>query len=78
VKVEEHSIIGRSDAVVETDDAVYIFEFKLNENATAEEALKQIDDKGYATPYLSSGKKIVKVGVEFDTEKRTIGRWIIA
>jgi hypothetical protein len=78
VKVEEHSIIGRSDAVVETDDAVYIFEFKLDENATAEEALKQIDDKGYATPYLSSGKKIVMVGVEFDTEKRTIGRWIIA
>jgi hypothetical protein len=78
VKVEEHSIIGRSDAVVETDDAVYIFEFKLDENATAEEALKQIDDRGYATPYLSSGKKIVKVGVEFDTEKRTIGRWIIA
>jgi hypothetical protein len=77
VKVEEHSIIGRSDAVVETDDAIYIFEFKLDENATAEEALKQIDDKGYATPYLSSGKKIVKVGVEFDTEKRTIGRWII-
>jgi hypothetical protein len=43
---------------------------------TAEEALQQIDGKGYLLPYHGEGKRLVKVGVEFDREKRTIGKWI--
>jgi hypothetical protein len=78
VKVEPHSSVGSADAVVEVPDAVYIFEFKLTGSETAEDALLQIDAKGYARPYAASGKKIVKVGVEFDAEMRTIGRWIVA
>ncbi|MDR1437407.1 MAG: PD-(D/E)XK nuclease domain-containing protein, partial [Candidatus Symbiothrix sp.] len=51
------------------------FEFKLTENATAEEALKQIDDKNYLIPFTAGNKKIVKLGVEFSREERGISRW---
>ena len=44
---------------------------------SAEEALRQIDDKGYLIPYTASGKKLVKVGVNYDSDQRTIGEWII-
>jgi hypothetical protein len=75
VEVEQRSAIGRADAVVTTDDSVFVFEFKLTENATAEEALKQIDDKNYLIPFTAGNKKIVKLGVEFSREERGISRW---
>ncbi len=81
VRTEECSAAGRADAVVETADAVYVFEFKLDANGTAEDALKQIDDKGYLVPYTvtktadGSPKKLFKIGVAFDAEKRTLGQW---
>jgi hypothetical protein len=52
---------------------VYCFEFKLN--GTAEEALAQIDSKGYLLPWRGSGKELHKVGVSFDWEKRNLGEW---
>jgi hypothetical protein len=75
IEAEQHSATGRADAVVVTADTVFAFEFKLSENATAEEALAQIDDRGYLKPYAASGKKLVKVGVEFGKEERGIKRW---
>ena len=63
VETEVRSSHGRADAVVKTQDAVYVFEFKLN--GTAEEALKQIDDKGYLIPYQLDNKQLVKIGVNF-------------
>lgn len=78
---EVRSAAGRADAVVETDDAVYVFEFKLD--GYADEALKQIDDKGYLIPYSATltengtPKKLVKIGANFDKEKRTLGEWKI-
>ncbi|MDR3365981.1 MAG: ATP-binding protein, partial [Prevotellaceae bacterium] len=62
VEAEQRSAVGRADAVVVTADTVFVFEFKLTGNATAEEALKQIDDKGYLIPYSAGGKALVKVG----------------
>ena len=59
--------------MVETADSVYVFEFKLD--GSVEEALRQIDDKGYMIPYSANGKRLVKVGVNFDKELRTIGEW---
>jgi hypothetical protein len=50
------------------------FEFKLD--GTAEAALAQIDSKEYAYPWTGSGKKVFKVGVNFDYEKRNIGKWV--
>ncbi|MDR3161018.1 MAG: ATP-binding protein [Spirochaetaceae bacterium] len=73
VDVEVRSAAGRADAVVETRDMVYVFEFKLR--GTVEEALSQIDEKGYMIPWTAEGKKLVKVGAVFDAEKRTLGAW---
>jgi hypothetical protein len=77
VQVEVNSSIGRADAIIETKNSVCAFEFKITEQATAEEALKQIDERGYLNPYATSGKKMFKVGVEFDNKRRGISRWII-
>jgi hypothetical protein len=75
IEVEQRSAIGRADAVVITDNTVFVFEFKLTENATAEEAIKQINDKNYLIPFTAGNKKLVKVGVEFSKEERGISRW---
>ena len=75
MRTEDYTSAGRIDALVETEDTIYLFEFKLN--GTAEDALKQIGEKGDAIPYQSGTKRIVKVGVNFDKELRTIERWLI-
>ena len=72
---EVRSACGRADAVVKTSDYIYVFEFKLE--GTAEAALKQIDDRGYLLPYTADGRKLVKVGVSFDKEKRNLGEWLV-
>jgi len=64
---------GRIDTLVEMKNFVYCFEFKLN--GSAEEALAQIDTKNYLLQWKWSGKKMFKVGVSFDHEKRNIGAW---
>ncbi len=79
VRTEEASAAGRSDMVVETKTAVYMFEFKLD--GSAEEALKQITDKGYLIQYTArtkddgTAKTLYKIGISFDTQTRTIGEW---
>lgn len=83
VRCEEKSAAGRADVVVETDTAVYAFEFKLSGNGSAKDALRQIDDKGYLIPYSATRsadgtlKKLYRIGVSFDPEKRTIGEWVV-
>ncbi|MGP1594560.1 MAG: AAA family ATPase [Treponema sp.] len=59
---------GRSDCVVHTPNAIYVFEFKLMGSGTAQSALAQIKEKGYAAPYRMSGKKVVCVGAVFNDE----------
>ena len=66
---------GRADAVVKTPDYIYVFEFKLD--GSAEQALRQIDEKGYLLPYTSDARQPVKVGVSFDAEQRNLGEWLI-
>ena len=73
---EVHSVIGRADAVVHTTETTYIFEFKLEGISTPAEALAQIEEKGYATPYQKQGKKVIAIGVSFDAAKRNIGGWV--
>ena len=75
IQSEVRSARGRADAVVQSKDAVYVFEFKLN--GSAEAALKQIEERGYLIPYCLEGKRLVKIGVEFDKEKRNISRYVI-
>ena len=73
VEAEVRSARGRADAVVETADYIYVFEFKLN--GSVDEALHQIDDRGYLIPYTADGRQLVKVGASFDKKKRNIGEW---
>ncbi|WP_428771046.1 ATP-binding protein [Treponema sp. HNW] len=77
VHTEVHCAAGRADCTVEFPDKVYIFEFKLTANGTADDALKQIREKGYADRFSGSGKKVIAVGASFDEKKRTIKDWKI-
>ena len=69
-KVQSH---GRVDCIVETSDFVYIFEFKLD--GTADEALQQIQEKGYAREYESDGRTLYRIGAVFSSETGTIEDW---
>ena len=75
MRVEEDSAIGRADAVVYMPDAVFVFELKYD--GSAEDAIRQIDEKGYLIPYSADGKRLFKIGVNYDSNQRTIGDWII-
>lgn len=77
VDVEVRSAKGRADAVVKTSEYIYVFEFKLTENATPEDALRQIDERGYLIPYSADRRRLVKVGVSFSAQERNLDRWII-
>jgi hypothetical protein len=68
---------GRADAVVKTADSIYVFEFKIDSNATAEDALAQINSKDYAIPYSADHRKTVKIGVEFSQTEKGVKRWLI-
>ena len=67
---EKETSEGRIDCVVECPGYVYIIEFKLN--GSAEAALKQIEDKGYAKPYAADNRKLIALGINFSSEKGTI------
>jgi hypothetical protein len=73
IQSEVHSAHGRADAVVQTDTDVFIFEFKFKESADA--ALLQIQQNGYAHKYRASDKRITGIGVNFSDQKRTIEDW---
>ena len=74
-EVEYRTSRGRVDLVLKTADYIYVMEFKLN--GTAEEALQQIEEKGYSSAFAADGRKVVKVGVNFSDETRSIERWIV-
>ncbi|MGP1445779.1 PD-(D/E)XK nuclease domain-containing protein, partial [Treponema sp.] len=70
-----YSFDRRADTVVITTDAVYIFEFKLSGNGTADDAIAQIQKQNYTGQYKTDGKKIVLIGAGFDEATRTIRDW---
>lgn len=76
IYTEKQQSQGRVDCIIETDRFIYIFEFKLD--GTADEALKQIEAKGYAAEYASDSRKLYKIGVSFSSETGTVGDWKIA
>ena len=75
VYTEKQQSEGRVDCIVETPNYIYIFEFKLD--GTADEALAQIEAKGYARPYEADGRKLFKVGVVFSSETGTISDFTV-
>jgi len=77
VETEVKNNKGRADVVVKTANNIYVFEFKMDEKATAEDALAQINSKDYAIPYTADYRKLVKIGVEFSQTERGVKRWLI-
>ena len=73
LRIEQTQSRGRVDCILETPQYIYIFEFKLD--GSADEALRQIEEKGYAQPYLADKRKIVCIGVVFSSQTRTISEW---
>ncbi|MFN4149923.1 MAG: PD-(D/E)XK nuclease domain-containing protein, partial [Candidatus Sericytochromatia bacterium] len=67
---------GFIDSVVETNNTVYIFEFKLDKSSKI--ALNQIKNKKYYEKYLSSGKEIILVGASFDMDERNIKDFLVS
>ena len=67
---EKETSEGRIDCVVECPNFIYIIEFKLN--GSAEAALSQIEDKGYAKPYAADSRRLIAIGINFSSEKGTI------
>lgn len=73
-KVEYHTNEGRIDLVLQTDQYIYIMEFKLN--GTAEEALQQIKERHYALPFEADSQKLLRIGVNFSSKTRNIEKWL--
>lgn len=70
---EMHTFTGRIDCKVETERFIYLFEFKRDDSA--DNALKQIADNSYALPFAADRRKLYKIGVSFDSEKRVLADW---
>jgi hypothetical protein len=72
-RAQVRQAVGMPDIVVTTRQYIYIIEVKLD--STPEVALQQIEEKHYAAPYLTEGKQIIKLGVNFSSATRTLGEW---
>ncbi len=75
VDVEVRTPKGRVDVVMRTADTLYVIELKTGKSAEA--AMSQINLKQYPERFSLSGLQVVKVGINFDMEKHTLGDWII-
>ncbi len=75
VQVERHTSAGRMDIVVQTEKYIYVMELKMD--TSADEALQQIEDKGYAKPFAADPRKLFRIGVNFASATRRIEEWKI-
>lgn len=73
VKAEYHTSEGRIDLLLQTDRFIYLMEFKLD--GTADEALRQIEEKGYALPFTRDPRKLFRIGINFSSKTRNMERW---
>ena len=74
-EVEYRTSRGRIDLVLQTADYIYVMEFKLD--GSAEDAIKQIEDRQYALPFSKDSRKVYTIGVNFSSQTRNIDRWIV-
>ena len=75
VRTQVKVAAGRTDMVIFMPDTIYVMELKVGD--TAQHALDQINNRGYAKPYLTDGRRVVRVGVRFDAEKHTVDEWLV-
>jgi hypothetical protein len=76
IDAEVHTNQGRIDAVIETGNDIYLFEFKLN--GSAAKALQQIHEKAYFTRYLATDKQLHLLGVNFEIAQKAVTEWLVA
>lgn len=76
VKVEHTTSDGRIDLLLETEQSIFIFELKYKKSADT--AIKQIADKDYAKAFADDNRKVVKVGVNFSEDQRSIEDWVVS
>lgn len=76
VYTEKQLSEGRADCIIETPKYIYIFEFKLD--GTADEALQQIHDRGYAKAYEADPRPLYNVGASFSSKTGTIEEWVVS
>ncbi len=74
-EVERRTARGRMDVTIQTKDYIYILELKLD--GSAEAALKQIEEKGYAAPFAKDGRTLYKIGINFSSATRGIDEYLI-
>jgi hypothetical protein len=74
VLAEVRSAKGACDVAITTPKYIYVVEIKID--STPEVALQQIEEKGYATQYLTDGREVTKIGINFSTATRTVDRWV--
>ena len=75
IRIEEPTAKGRSDMVLKMPKGIYVMELKVDD--TAENALTQINQRGYAEKYLNDGRPITKVGMSFSSSERNITGWVM-
>jgi Holliday junction resolvase-like predicted endonuclease len=73
VQAERSTSNGRIDLLLQTKDYIYIVEIKVD--SSADVALQQIGEKGYAKPFVNDSRKLFKIGVNFSTANRRIEEW---
>lgn len=73
VQSEVSTAKGRVDTIVHTQSRIYVMEFKLD--ASAASALDQIREKRYGSPFLSQGKEVIALGVNFSSAKKEVAEW---
>lgn len=76
VKAEYHTSQGRIDLALQTDKYIYVMEFKLE--GSAEEALRQIEEKQYALPFASDKRQVFQIGINFSSQTRNIEKWLVS
>lgn len=75
VQAEYHTSNGRIDLTVQTDKYIYVMKFKFD--GSTEEALRQIEEKGYTLPFTKDNHKVIMVGVNFSSKTRNIDKWLV-
>ena len=73
--IEKQNSKGRADIIIETDNDIFIFEFKLDKSAA--EALEQIEEMQYALPYQDDKRKVHKIGVNISSTSITVYDWLV-
>lgn len=74
VQTEYKTSNGRIDLFIKTERYYYIMELKFDKSAR--EALDQINDRNYALPFATDGKEVIKIGINFSSESRTLTDWL--